>query len=58
MTDEEYQAIRATFPWRRMKTATPGSNIQTFKVVDKNGNEVPIFDMIGILELLTGKLAR
>lgn len=58
MTDEDYQAIRATFPWRRMKVTTPGSNIQTFRVVDKNGSEVPIFDMIGILELLTGKLAR
>lgn len=58
MTDEQYQAIRATFPWRRMKSTAPGTQTVTYRIVDKNGNDVPIFDMIGLLEMLTGKLKR
>lgn len=55
MTDEQFKALRATMPWteRVFKTAKGG----IVQVVDKDGNEVPMFQMTRFLVLITAKLA-
>lgn len=57
MTNEQYAAIRATFPWRRMKATDPGSKAPVYRLVDKNNNDVPILDLMEVMEMLTGKIA-
>jgi len=56
MTDEQYKAIKATFPWKTQVLSTGlGGLVQ---VLDNQGHEVPIFTMTELLELLTGQLAK
>lgn len=54
MTDEQFKALQNTFPWTEKVTPTGlGGLVQ---VIDKNGEEVPIFVMTAFLTLITKKL--
>ena len=57
MTAKQLEAIKATFPWRTevVQTHAIGGLV---KLIDRNGDEVPIFDMTGFLEVVTQKMAR
>jgi hypothetical protein len=56
MNQPEFEAIKATFPWteRVIPTARNGGLVQ---VIDRNGNEVPLFAMTRFLSMITNKLA-
>lgn len=54
MTDAEYQALKATMPWtHRVLGGGFGGQVQ---VLDKNGREVALFDMVKFLEFITAKI--
>jgi hypothetical protein len=56
MNTEEFNKIKATFPWaERVVQTGMGGLIQVF---DKNGNEVPILTMVAFLSMITRKLAQ
>lgn len=56
MTAERLEALKQTFPWRTVvqRVGAVGGIVRLF---DRNGNEVPIFDMTGFLEVVTLKMA-
>jgi len=56
MDQAEFEAIQATFPWtERVITTGVGGLVQ---VIDRNGNEVPLFTMTRFLMMITNKLAK
>lgn len=55
MSPDEYAALKVTMPWRHEITPTAkGGNI---RLLDKNGNEVPLISMVAFMEYITGKIA-
>jgi hypothetical protein len=54
MSDEEFKALQATFPWTHV--VHPSGLGGHVRVLNRHGQEVPIFDMIAFLELITRKL--
>lgn len=58
MTQERLDAIKATFPWTKHIRQLDGRIGGIVQVIDRNGNEVPIFDMTDFLEVLTLKMAQ
>lgn len=56
MTPERLEAIKATFPWQT-HVQNVGNVGGIVKVIDRNGNEVPIFDMTDFLGVVTLKMA-
>lgn len=56
MTDEQFKQMQATFPWTtRVIPTGVGGLVQ---VMDRNNQEVPLFAMTDLLELLTRKLEK
>lgn len=55
MNQEEFDAIKATFPWREQIIQTTRGGL--VRVLDKNGQEVPLFTMTRFLAMITEKLA-
>ena len=56
MTDEQFKALKNTFPWKtRVARSGLGGLVQ---VIDNTGQEVPIFTMTSLLELLTEQLSK
>lgn len=55
MTTTEYAAIQATFPWTQALQHTRVGGLVA--MIDKNGNEVPIFTMTAFLSVITNRLA-
>lgn len=55
MTTAEFEAAKATFPWAERTFQTSHGGL--VQVIDRNGNEVPIFIMTGFLAVITKKLA-
>lgn len=56
MTEEEWLAAKATFPWRH-QVVQNGLGGQVF-MFDKNGAEVPLFTMVAVAERLTVAIAN
>jgi hypothetical protein len=56
MNQPEYDAVRATFPWSERVFSTPKGGI--VQVIDRNGNEVPLFTMTKFLTFITIRLAQ
>lgn len=56
MDHKEFEAAKATFPWKEhlMHTATGG----LVQIVDNAGNEVSIFTVTRFLEMITLRLAK
>jgi hypothetical protein len=54
MTDEQFKQIQATFPWTTHVFPTGVGGL--VQMVDRNGQEVPLFTMTDILQMLTRKL--
>lgn len=55
MDQAEFEKIKATFPWSERTFQTRSGGI--VQVIDRNGQEVPIFTMTAFLEVITRKLA-
>lgn len=55
MTDADYQAVKATFPWTEHVVADGKRTL--VKIIDNAGNEVPIFTMTAFLTMITAKIA-
>lgn len=56
MTDEQFKELQTTFPWTtRITPSGVGGLVQ---VMDRNNQEVPLFAMTDLLELLTRKLEK
>jgi hypothetical protein len=54
MTDEQFKQLQATFPWTHtVRPSGLGGHVQ---VINRFGQEVPLFDMIAFLEMITRKL--
>lgn len=54
MNDAEFKRIQATFPWtERVIPSGLGGVVQ---VIDRNGEEVPLFTMTAFLHFITKKL--
>lgn len=55
MDKAEFDALKATFPWTERTIPTKAGGV--VQVIDRNGNEVPLFTMTRFLEMITTKLA-
>lgn len=55
MDQAEFDKIKATFPWTERTFQTRSGGI--VQVIDRNGQEVPLFTMTAFLKLITNKLA-
>lgn len=56
MTPEQYEEVKATFPWtHRVHPTRSGGLVQ---VIDRTGAEVPLFAMCAFLDMITGKIAQ
>lgn len=55
MTKEQFEALRATFPWKHRVIPHPqaGGLIQ---VINNRGQEVSLLDMVAFLDTITEKL--
>ena len=56
MTQQDLEALKATFPWRTQVVRTNiGGLVQ---LIDSRGQEVPIFTMTALLEFVTTESLR
>lgn len=55
MDQVEFEKLKATFPWTERTLQTRSGGL--VQVIDRNGNEVPLFTMTRFLEMITLKLA-
>ena len=55
MDQVEFEKLKATFPWTERTIPTKVGGL--VQVIDRNGNEVPLFTMTAFLEMITRKLA-
>ena len=54
MTEEQFKLLQAPFPWTHpIRPSGLGGHVQ---VLNRFGQEVPMFDMIAFLEMITRKL--
>lgn len=56
MTEQEYQALRTTFPWNQHLTTARGMRGGLVQMLDRNGNEVPLFTLTKLVNYLTTRL--
>lgn len=56
MTDEQFKQIQATFPWTTRVIPTGAGGL--VQMIDRNGQEVALFAMTDILQVLTRKLEK
>lgn len=56
MTKEQLEALKATMPWKHRVLTHPqlGGLVQ---VINNRGEEVPMFDMLAFLEVITARVA-
>lgn len=57
MTEEQFQHAKSTFPWTQHLLTTPHKQGGIVRVMDKNGQEVPLFNMIAVVQHLTARIA-
>lgn len=55
MDTKEFEALKATFPWREQVIQTGVGGL--VRVLDNQGREISIFAMTRFLEMITYKLA-
>ena len=56
MSDEQFKELQATFPWTtRVVPTGVGGLVQ---MIDRNNQEVPLFAMTDLLQVLTRKLEK
>ena len=56
MGQTEFEQLKATFPWTERTIPTRVGGV--VQVIDRNGQEVPLFTMTRFLEMITNKLAN
>lgn len=57
MTKEKFEALKATMPWTHQVGGHPQIG-GLVRVVNNQGQEVDLFDMMFVLEIITAKLAK
>ena len=57
MTKEQFEALKATMPWTHQVTGHPQIG-GLVRVINNQGQEVDLFDMMHVLEIITAKLAK
>ena len=57
MADDTFdlEAVKATFPWQEQVMHSPVGGL--VRMVDRNGNEVPLFTMTKFLMVITNHMA-
>ena len=55
MTQEDFDKLRSTFPWKHQTVMTPGGWL--IRVFDRFGNEVSIVAMVEFIDMITTKIA-
>ena len=58
MTDEQFRAAKSTFPWFQRTYTIPHKQGGIIQVVDKNGVEVQLFEILAVMTLLTTHIAN
>lgn len=56
MTDEQFKQVQSTFPWTTQVIHT-GIGGQV-RMIDRNGQEVPLFAMTDFLQFITRHMNR
>lgn len=56
MNEQELKSLKATMPWREQVFQTPRGGL--VQVIDRFGNEVPLFTLTRFVTLVTAKLAQ
>jgi hypothetical protein len=56
MSDEQFKELQSTFPWTTEVTASGIGGL--VRMIDRNGQEVPLFAMTDLLQMLTRKLEK
>lgn len=56
MDDEAYLRITSTMPWTRATKKHNG--LVLVELRDKDGNEVPLFDLITFAEMISARIAN
>ena len=56
MTEEDYKKLQTTFPWTTQIMHAPVGGL--VRMVDRNGQEVPLFAMTDLLQMITRKLDK
>lgn len=55
MTDEQFRALKATFPWTEHSVNNGKHTL--IKLIDNAGNEVPLLTMTAFITFITARLA-
>lgn len=58
MTQAEFDAVKATFPWREQVVTVPGRVGGLVRVLDNTNGEVPLFTITKFLAFITQKLTN
>lgn len=56
MSEEDFKKLQATFPWTTRVLPTGAGGL--VQMIDRNGQEVPLFAMTDLLQVLTRKLEK
>ena len=56
MNNEEYERLKATMPWRH--EVHKNGKGALIKLLDKDGQEVPLISLVHFMEFITGKIAQ
>ena len=56
MTEEQFKAMQATFPWTTQIQPTGAGGL--VRMIDRNGQEVGLFAMTDFLQFITRKLEK
>lgn len=57
MTQEEFNQLRAGFPWREVIHPRPRGKPATIQVLDRFNQDVPLLTIIEFTKFMTAKLA-
>lgn len=57
MTEEQFKAAKATFPWQQALRTVPHRQGGIVQMIDCNGMEVPLFTMLAFVQAVTGNMA-
>jgi len=56
MTEQQFKELQSTFPWTTEVVPAPVGGL--VRMIDRHGQEVPLFAMTDLLQVLTRKLEK
>lgn len=57
MNQDEFNRLRTGFPWREVIHAGPRGMPATVRVLDRNGQDIPLLTLVEFSKFMTAKLA-